>query len=1185
MPFPSSRIPGPGGRKTAKSSFLTPPSAGFGAHRAQDSGIATPSPARPAKVPSPVFHRSPKKLQFPASQASNQVHENQAQTQVQVQKQLPPMVPRPQSSSLAISAASNLLLSDDDAQSDNIRVLLRIRPSSSKKDNKKCLEVAPDQRGVTLAPASQQEKRFGFDRVFTESCQQDDIFQDAGRAAVENTIQGYNGSIFAYGQTGSGKTFTMLGAAAADVHELRLSPLRGLTPRILDYLFQRLADLSRERNAAFYSGEEQERALQYTLACSYLEIYNEKIFDLLEPSGSVAAQQPKSLREDRNKEVYVDQLREIDVGSEEEALILLQLGSQNRHISSTDMNHESSRSHAVFSVKLVLEERTSAGTKRTRRSCLHLVDLAGSEKQRQTRVHGKRLKEAAQINKSLSALGNVIMALVDVSNGQKRHVHYRDSKLTFLLRDALGGNAITSIVATIAPEEKYFTETLSTLKFAQRAKFIKNNAVQNEDADSLVPVLKEQIEKLMQEIATLRSSAGTMSSISNGSSLDTENEHIIRLKAIAEAEAKARAHEKQKQNRWEPALDMMQKLLRASGAMAPADISEESGEEPQQQERDVVEVRCDRLEMLLYRMICRFEEYKEVTFDPDRYKISRRPHQLKPSKLQAPRMSMLPAPKRYSGTAPRYHHVDNQEHSADDDETAAALAAAEKRERELHKKVQEQQNRIEELLRRSQEAEAENDLIRHELCELLEWKAFVEEERRRVSDAVPMDPEEFSEEDEQETPILEASTVPSEEMQEMLELLNVYRSHFDDVTELMYSKRPMLCSPPSPKSGSSVVTDSNSTSYASGDEDEPGDDCISVDGFDASEDGDGGVSDTNREIRRVGALSSRLGRKLDLYQDAIQRLEKELQTTQDELETSSAATKFAEFQLQQLRTLAADEEAKQNEAENELRKKLGDLELTVRSQRDEMAQVLTEKAAEDARALEHEQEAARREVERLEHSLRNSSDADDSEKDKEQLSSALLAAQNRIGELEREIEASHTSSTSVEAPKSSDPEAPIQLQTLLDRALEDNAKLLDTVRDLQGKRQRNGANLQLLSSLLAAAAGDEKNSENRSDNSKGDDSKADELTRLRREIATLRLQRTGAGDIVNMSAHGVDNEALAKPTETIQRLALERATLRARLHRAQQTTIRLEKELGRVRRNSAVDSSNSALSTEFLCGI
>ena len=158
----------------------------------------------------------------------------------------------------------------------------------------------------------------------------------------------------------------------------------------------------------------------------------------------------------------------------------------------------------------------------------------------------------------------------------------------------------------------------------------------------------------------------------------------------------------------------------------------------------------------------------------------------------------------------------------------------------------------------------------------------------------------------------------------MQEMLNAYRSLFDEVTELMYTKKPVLCSPGSPKSGSSVITDSNSTCYASGDEDDTGEDCMSMDSFDTSEDGDRGVSDIYREIRRVNALSSRLGRKLDLYQDTIQRLEKDLQTTQDDLETSSAATKFAEFQLEQLRTLAADEEDKQNQAEYEQRKKLVD---------------------------------------------------------------------------------------------------------------------------------------------------------------------------------------------------------------------------------------------------------------------
>ncbi|CAI5742738.1 unnamed protein product [Hyaloperonospora brassicae] len=373
---------------------------------------------------------------------------------------------------------------------------------------------------------------------------------------------------------------------------------------------------------------------------------------------------------------------------------------------------------------------------------------------------------------------------------------------------------------------------------------------------------------------------------------------------------------KKKQNRWEPALDIMQKLLCASGAIGPADVTEETAGEPQNQERDVVEARCDRLEMLLYRMICRFEEYKEVAFDPDRYRFSRHASRSKPNRLPGSRMSMLPAPKRYGSAAVRHHHRDDQEHSADHDENAASLAAAEKRERNLHKKVQDQQDRIEELLRRSQEAEAENDLIRHELCELLEWKAFVEGERRRVSDVGPTEPQQDGETDKPAIPASGPSTLPSEETQNMQEMLNAYRSLFDEVTELMYTKKPILCSPASPKSSSSVVTE-NSTCYASGDEDDVGDDCVSMDGFDTSEDGDRGVSDIYRETRRVNALSSRLGRKFDLYQDTIQRLEKELQTVQDDLETSSAATKFAEFQLEQLRTLAADEEVKQNQAEHE----------------------------------------------------------------------------------------------------------------------------------------------------------------------------------------------------------------------------------------------------------------------------
>ncbi|GLE04784.1 hypothetical protein PINS_up013763 [Pythium insidiosum] len=451
-------------------------------------------------------------------------------------------------------------------KTDNIRVLLRIRPPRPSDNNRdaddfvreeeltkrhgkgtrRCLDVGVDGQSIMLAPTSVQEKRFAFDRVFDEFCSQEDVFQDAGLMAVENALNGFNGCIFAYGQTGSGKTFTMLGGSSQhhDAHELKVSPMRGLMPRIFDHLFRRLDELASDETSD----------LEYTLTCSYLEIYNEKVFDLLEVNA-VAAQQPKHLREDSSKKtVYVDQLRRVSIKSAAEAIELLQVGSRNRRMASTEMNRESSRSHAVFTLQLIQTHHTDRGVLITRRSNLHLVDLAGSEKQRQTKAEGQRLKEAAQINKSLSALGNVINALVDVSNGLKRHVHYRDSKLTFLLRDSLGGNAITTIIATISAEESFFGETLSTLKFAQRAKFIKNKAVQNEDSDAIVPLLKEEIERLRLEIVRIKSLHESHGS--NGI-VDRQTSHI----ALSDNQGK--------ENRWEPALEVMLRLLKAAGGCLP----------------------------------------------------------------------------------------------------------------------------------------------------------------------------------------------------------------------------------------------------------------------------------------------------------------------------------------------------------------------------------------------------------------------------------------------------------------------------------------------------------------------------------------------------------------------------------------------------------------------------------------
>lgn len=778
-------------------------------------------------------------------------------------------------SSVESVAYQSLIPPSPSTHNDNIRVLLRIRPPNPGSDadhkqqqqqqqqlalSRRCLDVAPDAKGVTLAPSTLQEKRFGFDHVFTETSSQEQIFMDIGVTAVENTINGFNGCIFAYGQTGSGKTFTMLGGTGSnDAQELQVSPLRGLIPRIFAHLFRRLGQVAIEKG----------NALEYALSCSYLEIYNEKIFDLLEENSSIATQQPKSLREDANKEVYVEQLRDVTLRSESDAVEWLQLGSSNRRMASTDMNRESSRSHAVFTIKLVQTERTASGVQFTRRSNLHLVDLAGSEKQRQTKASGQRLKEAAQINKSLSALGNVIMSLVDVSNGQKRHVHYRDSKLTFLLKDSLGGNAITTIVATISGEEKYFSETLSTLKFAQRAKYIKNKAVQNQDSDSMLPLLKQEIERLRQEIAHLRSGAPSAMALSPEGSRSSPSSHYQ-----PQEQLQPQAQEPKK-NRWEPALDVMDKLLRASGAAAPADLEEH-------EECNPVEIRCERLEMLLYRMICRYEEHKELAFSSDRFR-----HASSPLRAIFPMKSNLRAPKKYGVKQATENQQEGRFISPDEEKL------------------------ILEEVARTNELERENNLMRQELCELLEWKALVEEERKHGN----ADATGYS----VASPEQVAAQGHSEEL---MELLNVYRSLFDEMSDVLQEKRPMLSSPPSPGSGSSFTED-NSVSYASGGE-EDGDERETRDfpaddnDVDVSEDGE--VSETYREIRRAHAVSLKLERKLDQYQDVMQRLEKDLLATQDELETSSAATKFAEFQLQQLRNLASEEEVRQAELESTIAK-------------------------------------------------------------------------------------------------------------------------------------------------------------------------------------------------------------------------------------------------------------------------
>ncbi|KAL9251404.1 Kinesin-like protein [Drosera capensis] len=370
----------------------------------------------------------------------------------------------------------------------NVQVIIRVRPLNSLEKSMhgyhRCVRQDSAQR---ITWTGQPDARFTFDHVACESMDQETLFRIAGLPMVENCLSGYNSCMFAYGQTGSGKTYTMLG----EIGDLlfKPSPNRGMTPRTFEFLFDRIRAEEESR---------REEKLRYSCKCSFLEIYNEQITDLLDPLSTNLL-----LREDARKGVYVENLSEFEVHTVTDILRLLAQGSSNRRVAATNMNRESSRSHSVFTC--IIEsawERDS--TTNTRFARLNLVDLAGSERQKASGAEGERLKEAANINKSLSTLGHVIMVLVDVAHGKPRHVPYRDSRLTFLLQDSLGGNSKTMIIANISPSICCAAETLNTLKFAQRAKLIQNNAVVNEDSAANVVALQLQICLLQEELMALK---------------------------------------------------------------------------------------------------------------------------------------------------------------------------------------------------------------------------------------------------------------------------------------------------------------------------------------------------------------------------------------------------------------------------------------------------------------------------------------------------------------------------------------------------------------------------------------------------------------------------------------------------------------------------------------------------------
>lgn len=316
-------------------------------------------------------------------------------------------------------------------------------------------------------------KQYTFDAVYDCNSKQVDLYDETFRPLVDSVLMGFNGTIFAYGQTGTGKTYTMEGV-------FNHPECRGVIPNSFEHIFSHIA---RSHNQ------------QYLVRASYLEIYQEEIRDLISKDQSKRLE----LKERPDTGIYVKDLSSFVCKSIKEIEHVMTVGNQNRSVGATNMNLHSSRSHAIFIVTVEHSDLGPDGKHHIRVGKLNLVDLAGSERQAKTGTSGDRQKEAIKINLSLSALGNVISALVD---GKSSHVPYRDSKLTRLLQDSLGGNAKTIMVANIGPASYNYEETLTTLRYANRAKNIRNRPRVNEDPkDALLREFQQEISRLKAQLA------------------------------------------------------------------------------------------------------------------------------------------------------------------------------------------------------------------------------------------------------------------------------------------------------------------------------------------------------------------------------------------------------------------------------------------------------------------------------------------------------------------------------------------------------------------------------------------------------------------------------------------------------------------------------------------------------------
>lgn len=380
--------------------------------------------------------------------------------------------------------------------SESITCYVRCRPLNQFESQvgANCVKISSNKKSITIQ--SEESKEFSFDAIIPDTSSQNDIFNEIGMPTLKFFLGGYNATIFAYGQTGSGKTHTMLGPIET-LYETNNSN-QGLIPNIINYIFNN----ENEVRTIITNSNKEEGIVKigYSFSCACIEIYQEHIMDLLNIDSN---EDKLSIREDPNKGMYIEGLTEIPLDNAIKAKEALLMGLKNRHVASTSMNSESSRSHLIYTLFLESSFEMPDGLVITRTSRLHLVDLAGSERQKMTGTVGERIKEAGMINKSLSTLGNVINAVIDFNEGKTKHVPFRDSKLTYYLKDSIGGNSKTVIIGNISQSFIHFAETLSTLMFIQRAKMIKNKVTIIQNVNDTVKLLQSEIKKLNKVIEGL----------------------------------------------------------------------------------------------------------------------------------------------------------------------------------------------------------------------------------------------------------------------------------------------------------------------------------------------------------------------------------------------------------------------------------------------------------------------------------------------------------------------------------------------------------------------------------------------------------------------------------------------------------------------------------------------------------